>query len=256
MRPFHLKLTAIALLTVCLLLILQRSGRNDSAEKPSTRRETPPVRMPREAGTSFSSPPPQSKDVGWNANERRTVSTVPSPRNHPQRSSAAGTPPAISSSHAWSFPAPGRQDFSSDRPLSDSNPTAAQGIAIQLGKDVRLPSAIFARNNPDADAGAISPALAAATKEIEDGFYREVASGVADKPAHGHTRPDVALVANPDAATDGPSTVILSETDVYSARERADSIYRTLYGDAAANRNGMASAIEARLPVDPGSGNP
>jgi len=130
--------------------------------------------------------------------------------------------------------------------------------AIQLGEDVRLPAAIIAVNDPETRAGDISPAIAAATKEIENTFYRELAEKAREEPSVDKD----STVGGSDATaqvppvvtgeTEDPDTVILSEHDVYDARERADAVYRTIHGDEAANRRGISSALEVGLTKDVG----
>ena len=50
---------------------------------------------------------------------------------------------------------------------------------------------------------------------------------------------------------DTTTTVITPGESVDEACNRADEQYRTLFGEAAYNRQGMNSAIEVRLPEDP-----
>jgi hypothetical protein len=244
MRPFHLNLAAIGLVAVCSAIIVQQFRREDSGRidvpvskgiPPAAKAEKTTALLPTHqtsmASGRASSSPARSSEPGIHG--VRNVSEKPG--NSPLAPDSAS--PALAGNE-------GSNSGQSTR-STDSNP---QDRAIQLGENVRLPAAILALNEPDEDAGIITPALTDATREIENNFYRELASKATENQA-GAESGQTGI-----AAEDDPNTVIMSDHDVYDARERADAVYRTLYGDEAANRRGISSAIEVQLPT--GAGHP
>ena len=136
------------------------------------------------------------------------------------------------------------------RPLLNAGPaplTAAADFpahAIQLAGDVRLPAAVMALAEiAQPSAEPVPPAVAAAQREIVEKFYQEVAVEMA--PPNISPHPEL---------VDATTVVISPGEAVDNARHRADEQYRTLFGDAAYNRQGIGSAIEVRLPGNPGGG--
>ena len=89
----------------------------------------------------------------------------------------------------------------------------------------------------------IPPAVAAAQQEIVEKFYQEIAAEMA--PPN--------ILATPELK-EATTVVIPPSQTVDDARHRADEQYRTLFGDAAYNRLEISSAIEVRLPENPGDG--
>lgn len=129
-------------------------------------------------------------------------------------------------------------------PVTSAAEIPAQGI--QLAGDVRLPAAIMALAElakPSAEP--IPPAVVAAQREIVAKFYQEVAASVPPP----NISPGVAEISEEIQTT---TVVIPPSESVDAARHRADEQYRTLFGDAAYNRQGIGSAIEVRLPEVPG----
>lgn len=114
---------------------------------------------------------------------------------------------------------------------------AAPARAVRLSYSFRLPAAVMARSMV---AGvreiSISPQVEAASEEVVNHFYREIA-----REAAGSSEEDT-VVVEPDVRTE---PVLRS----------ADQLYRTLFGDEAYNRQAMRSAIDVTLPVPPEAGN-
>lgn len=89
----------------------------------------------------------------------------------------------------------------------------------------------------------IPPAIVAAQQGIVDTFYQEVATGV--------ITPNLSPAVNDSPELAEATTVITPSETVDGARHRANELYRTLFGEAAYNRQGMNSAIEVQLPENP-----
>ena len=232
MRPIHFSLAAVGLAAGCAFMILRPSGKNlrASGAEPVFRR-TDVARAVRDDLPAAPAPA-----------MLREIPPLP-PRlsaRHESRKLAAPQPP----NHIEPVPDSPR------RPLLDAEPaplTAAADVparGIQLAENVRLPAAVMALAEfakPTAEP--IPPAVAAAQLEIVEKFYQEIAAEMAP--------PNISSTPELEEAT----TVVISPSEsVDDARHRADEQYRTLFGDAAYNRQGISSAIEVRLPENPGGG--
>jgi hypothetical protein len=125
---------------------------------------------------------------------------------------------------------------------------------VRLAPDVKLPAASFAKLEPRFQPNMpASPVVAAANQEIENDFYRELAGRAARTP---RPSPD-ALDNSGEAPGDNPGqddTVVIGPgQDLEAALDRANEIYRSLFGNDAYNRRMVESSIEVNLPeVSPG----
>jgi hypothetical protein len=113
---------------------------------------------------------------------------------------------------------------------------AAPARAFRLGSDVRLPAALMHQ----AATTAATLEIAAANQGIIDSFYQEIFSRSADGTTDEQENPLIAEVEE--------TLVIPAGKNTDSVRERADEIYRALYGNEAFNRYSIESAVEVRLP--------
>ncbi len=129
-------------------------------------------------------------------------------------------------------------------PFTTAAEIPAQGI--QLAGDVRLPAAIMALAElAKPTAAPIPPAVVTAQREIVAKFYQEVAASV--------PTPNISPGVDESSEEIQTTTVVIPPSEsVNDARHRADEQYRTLFGDAAYNRQIIGSAIEVRLPEVPG----
>ena len=251
MRSFHLNLAAAGLVTVSVWMILHRSGSENTVVCDA---RPPRKASVAEAVVSTSGADHAAASVGAKADPVRPDKTR-TPLV-PRQSPAKFAEPSGATTLPDSATATADADSVKSGQISGMTHLQSQVQAIQLGEDVRLPAAIMALNDPGARAGDIPPAVVAATKEIEKTFYRELA----DKAVEKRSAVKDSTVTGSDATEPGQpadhDTVILNDHDVYDARERADSLFRTIHGDAAASRQGISSALEVLLPKDAGSAQP
>jgi len=224
MRPFHLKLVATGLLTVCALLIIRQTVWHDFISSKPTLTESPVV--PSRSRDSFES----------------TAGNLPHAA-HPAKAATPGdrqpAPPASPSAAATSEPAPASVPIATPRALG-----------VRLGDDVQLPAVILALSDPNRDPGHKTPApVAAAMQAIVDRFYQDLTASVRDQSAKGNVPSTQAPDATVPEVGNEDTVVIEPGPAVDKARARANETYRTLFGDDAYNRLTMGTAIEVKLPV-------
>ena len=230
MRPIHFLLAAVGLAAGCAFMILRPSGKNLRASRaePIVRR-TDVARAVRDNLSAAPAPailreiPPLPHRLSARHESRKFA--TPQPPTHTEPVLDSPRPPLLDAESA---------------PLTAAADIPACGI--QLAENVRLPAAVMALAEiakPTAEP--VSPAVTAAQQEIVEKFYQEIAAEMA--------RPNILPTPELEEAT----TVVISPSEsVDDARHRADEQYRTLFGDAAYNRQGISSAIEVRLPENPG----
>ena len=243
MRSLPLNLTAAGLITVSIVMIHQRSRKNAivfDALPPRIAKEIEadvPARYPNDVRGSVGR---TNKTIRREKN-RTLVATGRSQENLSNRSENCIS--LVIPTDPTTYKTSGANEVVqiSRWPNSES-----QDQAIQLGENVRLPAAIIATSHLEMEKKQIPPALAAATKEIENVFYQELAGKLFNNPTTNSGGSGAAQ----------PNTVILSEQEVAAARDRADAVFRTLYGDEATNRHGISSMIEVSLPKNDSDGNP
>lgn len=139
---------------------------------------------------------------------------------------------------------------------ADAAPTVPdrddRALGVRLGPDVKLPAASFAKLEPSIHPQMpVSPTVLAANQEIENDFYRELAGRAARTPAQADS--PAAEGAKPEPAPDdgseqNPTVVIGPGQQVEAALDRANEIYRSLFGNDAYNRRTIESSIEVSLP--------
>ena len=230
MRPIHVLLAAVVLAAGCAFMILRPSGKNLRASRaePIVRR-TDVARAVRDNLSAAPAPailreiPPLPHRLSARHESRKFA--TPQPPTHTEPVCDSPRPPLLDAESA---------------PLTAAADIPARGI--QLAENVRLPAAVMALAEiTKPTAAPVPPAVAAAQREIVEKFYQEIAAEMA--------RPNIFPTPELEEAT----TVVISPSKtVADARHRADEQYRTLFGDAAYNRQGISSAIEVRLPENPG----
>jgi hypothetical protein len=228
MRPLYLKLAATCLIATSAVLILRQSGSSDSGSGPQAA-SVPDSRLHRSGS-------PASPSVIFPHPQTAPCFRVPSP----QDAATAARP----SANNMPNPAPA--------PLSNT-----QGRAVQLAANVRLPAALMDLAETAVDNRiSVSPAADAAKRDIATAFYQRLASDATAGPAWRQPSPaDRPDAAAPEAGT-ADTGMIEPGPVADNASTLANESYRALFGDDAYNRQTMNSAIEVRLPVDSGGGDP
>jgi hypothetical protein len=127
---------------------------------------------------------------------------------------------------------------------------------VRLADDFALPAAIMHMAAIEAGhegAGPMTPQIKAAVDHLVDEFYRDVAqTGEPDSDASVGT--EVSSQEQSEFNSNGESgedTRVIAPTDeAMQATEKANQSHQLLFGDDAANRFGIQSELEARLPVN------
>lgn len=124
-----------------------------------------------------------------------------------------------------------------DEPIARSSsqavpepPAGRFAQAIQLADDVRLPAALLPQGPPN-----LPPAVAEATAEIANTFYRELQAATPQAPP----------------GEDQDTTLIPKTPRTEQIRQLADEQFRALYGDDRYIQQTLNSAIEVQLPPEP-----
>ncbi len=234
MRPIHLKIAAIGILTLAMLLLARRMG------------AYPPCKDNASLNTRTS-----SRVIPDSTHSRRPTPGLPKPYTDAREDTLSGsTGQSTSQNSAESFP--DRKTITSGV-ASDSNPVALriaeaghsstthvkQLPAIQLAENSKLPAAIMALGSPSQ---LTTPTVEVACRAMADAFYLDLAQKVGGKSAT-----DDSPV---DSMQEEPTTVINPGPDLDEAIYRSNELYRTLFGNDAYNGHSMNSAIEVMLPSD------
>jgi hypothetical protein len=131
-----------------------------------------------------------------------------------------------------------------------------QAQAVRLADDFALPAAMMHMAAIEAGhegAGPMTPQIKAAVDHLVDEFYRDVAqTGEPDTNASVGT--EVSSQEQSEFYSSGESgedTRVIAPTEqAMQATEKANQSHQLLFGDDAANRFGIQSKLEARLPVN------
>jgi hypothetical protein len=224
MRPVYAKITATALLAVCVYLIVRQSGGNVGGRMRG-----------------------ETKPASGNARTTATRAFRPEPSisSKPSANRSGRDPAAVAGRVA---------DPEGEPPQSISN---HQVRAIQLAENVRLPAVLMVPDPTETNLQcAPAPAVTAATRQIAGSFYQELAAGTAIRPS-AVEKPVAGILQPSDTPADDDNTTVIEPGPVVeNARSRANEAYRALFGDDAYNRRTMDSAIEVSLPVDSASTQP
>ena len=143
-----------------------------------------------------------------------------------------------------------------DVDLDSDAKSAPQAQAVRLADDFTLPSAMMHMVAIEAGhewAGPMTPQIKAAVDHLVDEFYRDVAQtgelvSVATVVSEGSFQEQSDLNVTEESGED--TRVIAPTEEAMDATEKANQRHQLLFGDEAANRFGIQSKLEARLPVN------
>jgi virulence-associated protein VagC len=130
-----------------------------------------------------------------------------------------------------------------------------QAQAVRLADDFALPAAMMHMAAIEAGhegAGPLTPQIKAAVDHLVDDFYRDVAqTGEPDSDASVGTEVSSQEQSefNSTVESSEETRVIAPTEEAMDATEKANQRHQLLFGDDAANRFGIQSKLEARLPV-------
>lgn len=252
MRPPHLKIAATGLLAVCAILITRRV---EEPELPTGAAGTAPHVVEKKpdrgvaAGERNFAARLQRTEEGASGNAVRLQAHAGSPHQakvlHPASTSTA------------TIPLDGANDLTTAKregsAAADAPPADIRPIGIQLRQDVRLPAALMNQSGNGIllsdERPVVATEVTVAREQIANSFYRELADHalVPATAEDGMIDPQHEILESNDEEN---TVVIAPGPQVEEVRERADEIYRVLYGDEAYNRYSMGSAVEVRLPAD------
>ena len=139
--------------------------------------------------------------------------------------------------------------------LDSDAKSAQQAQAVRLGDDFALPAAMMHMAAIEAGhegAGPMTPQIKAAVDHLVDEFYRDVAlTGEHGSDATVGTEVSFRDEGNLNSTEEsGELTRVIAPTEeAMQATEKANQSHQSLFGDDAANRFGVQSKLEARLPV-------
>ena len=148
------------------------------------------------------------------------------------------------------------ENESADVDLDSIAKSAPQVHAVQLADDFALPSAMMHMTAIEAGhegAGPLTPEVKAAVDHLVDDFYRGVAQ-VGELGSDATEEPEVSAQEQSEFYSNEESIeetrVIAPTEEAMQATEKANQSHQLLFGDDAANRFGIQSELEARLPVN------
>ncbi len=113
---------------------------------------------------------------------------------------------------------------------------------IQLAENVKLPAAIMALSDPSFKN--LTPQQDTALRHVVDTFYKDLAARAEARLSNQELARDHQVVQS----SNGEETIIIQPgEDVEKARQRANEIFRALFGDDRYNQVTMQSAMEVML---------
>ncbi len=134
--------------------------------------------------------------------------------------------------------------------------SAQQAQAVQLADDFALPAAMMHMAVTEAGhegTGILTPQIKAAVDHLVDEFYRDVAqtgepvsNATSETEGSSQEQSDLNITEELGEVT----RVIAPTEEAVQATEKANQSHQLLFGDDAANRFGVQSKLEARLPVN------
>ena len=148
------------------------------------------------------------------------------------------------------------ENESADVDLDSDAKSAQQAQAVRLADDFALPAAMMHMAAIEAGhegAGPMTPQIKVAVDHLVDEFYRDVAQtgepvSVATVVSEGSFQEHSDLNITEESGED--TRVIAPTEEAMDATEKANQRHQLLFGDEAANRFGIQSKLEARLPVN------
>ena len=147
------------------------------------------------------------------------------------------------------------ENESTDVDLDSDAKSPQQAQAVRLADDFALPTAMMHMAAIEAGhegAGPMTPQIKAAVDHLVDEFYRDVAqTGELGSDATVGTEVSFQDEGNLNSTEEsGELTRVIAPTEeAMQATEKANQSHQLLFGDDAANRFGVQSKLEARLPV-------
>ena len=142
-----------------------------------------------------------------------------------------------------------------DVDLDSDAKSAQQAQAVRLADDFALPTAMMHMAAIEAGhdgAGPVTPQIKAAVDHLVDEFYRDVAQ-TCELGSDATVGTEVSSQYQGDfnsTEESGDLTRVIAPTEkAMQATEKANQSHQLLFGDDAANRFGVQSKLEARLPV-------
>lgn len=146
-------------------------------------------------------------------------------------------------------------DHSSEIELGSVDKSAPHSQAVRLADDFALPSAMMHMVAIEAGHGgsaSMTPQIKAAVDHLVDDFYRDVAQ-VGELGSNATAETEVSAQEQSEFNTNNKlaevTRVIAPTEEAMQATEKANQSHQLLFGDEAANRFGVQSKLEARLPV-------
>jgi hypothetical protein len=131
-----------------------------------------------------------------------------------------------------------------------------QAQAVRLADDFALPAAMMHMAVIEAGhegAGPLTPQIKAAVDHLVDEFYRDVAQTGefgSDATVGSEVSSQEQSEFNSNGESGEDTRVIAPTEEAMQATEKANQSHQLLFGDDAANRFGVQSKLEARLPVN------
>lgn len=148
------------------------------------------------------------------------------------------------------------ENESADVALDSVAKSAQQAQAVRLADDFALPSAMMHMAAIEAGhegVGPMTPEIKAAVDHLVDEFYRDVAQ-VGEREPDITAETEVSSQEQSEFNSNNESAevtrVIAPTEEAMQATEKANQSHQLLFGDDAANRFGVQSKLESRLPVN------
>lgn len=239
MRATLMYLSAGGLLLVGLVILMREPGSPRPSAASSWTAES-------KAGHTIQS---SSAESDLTANHSTTNPSSKPSRSQSIRSMTSPTPNApradgLSGGRQAGKPSPDNQAPENQSATNDADSHSNDSIvevplpAVRLSDDVQLPAVILTLNQDQADPENLTPQpIKDAMKSIVDTFYQDLAKAALEGD-HVSQDPDGTYVIGKGNAVD-------------RARDRANEIYRALFGEDAYNRMTMNAVLESQIPVEP-----
>ena len=239
-RPLHLKIAACAILSVGALIAIRQNATLSPAPDQAVAHSVIDGGKSREfadgkhAGLSRT----HTEFPSTHAGQKRRSASLDTKVYANIAASIAARESVAAEKYRGALPDDG--SGCNHEPKNDWSQTRQR--AVRLAAAVRLPAAIMAQGDPEPTLHRNSKATMAANQAISDSFYGDLLSDTNN--AHQQDGND------PDAGPEDDEIVIPPGLEVRRATHRADEAYRTMFGDAAYNRQSMMSALEVLLPEE------
>lgn len=242
MRPTLMHLSAAGILLVGLVILIRQPGPTEGLAMSSVMSR----RNSSERNTATQDPSSPSQPNAGPALMPEAKTPVPQPDDFSPQHSVAKPGPRTSpgaSPRTTPLESNDSKHQASDSVSGNEIPGMADDVlveiplpAVRLADDVQLPAVILTLNEERADPANLTPQpIKDAMNSIVDTFYQDLAKA-AVQGEHVGQDPDGTYVIGKGSAVD-------------RARDRANEIYRALFGDDAYNRMSMNAVLESQLPT-------